>query len=106
MRTIILCGISALLAGCITTQPEAQKSWLRTDGKQISGSVALQQQLETDKIICEGEVQKAKLSHTERRYAANGSEGFAELADYMAKNNSLEKVANGCMASKGYILAR
>lgn len=58
MRTIVLCGISALLAGCVTNQPEVKQVWVRTDGKQMSSSVALQQQFDTDKLICDGEVQK------------------------------------------------
>lgn len=103
MKIFVLLGVSALLAGCVTNQPEVQKQWARTDGKQISASVALQQQFETDKTVCDGEVAKSKLGYRERRYASNGSEGFAELGDYLAKNHQLDTVIKGCMAGRGYV---
>lgn len=93
---------SALLAGCMTTQPEVQQVWMRTDGRPMASSATLQQQFETDKIICDGEVQKASLSHTERPYLRN--DGLNQLIDQMAKDKSLGTVSNGCMASRGYVL--
>jgi len=72
---------------------------VRTDGQSVANNPVLVKQFEVDKIVCEGEMQKANLS---------GSSYCRGLVDCVgtgiARNQSMEVVGKGCMASKGYVL--
>jgi hypothetical protein len=96
-RVLIAAGIAAALFGC-ATQPQVQMVWMRADAQRISGNPALQQQLELDKIACNGEMQKAGLS---------GTQFCRGLADCMVassiRGGQMESVGKGCMADRGYL---
>jgi hypothetical protein len=92
--TVVVRGLACalLLAGCATAPPQ-RMAWQRTDGKVFSN-----EQLQADTAFCDGEVSKAGLSDSARASRNYG------IGDAMFANESLKRVAVGCMAGRGYIL--
>jgi hypothetical protein len=91
MRPIALL-FAAALAGCATTTP---KAWVRADGKPFR-----HEQLELDRTICRGEMQKANLSSTMEPGIVIGPNG-----PYSPRGNAITQVYSGCMAQHGYVEA-
>ena len=82
------------LSGC------AQKmTYLRIDGQRGSTDPVLAQQFEIDRTICSGEMQKANVSGV--TYTGGG---LAGLAAQIERSNAVGQVAQGCMATKGYLM--
>jgi hypothetical protein len=95
MRKAVMIAVVCLV-GCA---PQVKQLWMRTDGQRITGNAALEQQVQIDKTICDGEMQKANLSGTQ--FCRGAIE--CGLADAQ-RAGSLTTVAKGCMAQKGYVM--
>src|SRR6266508_6268252 len=75
--------------------------WVRADGQRLAGDAVLLRQAEMDRTVCLGERQKATLSGvTVTRGGLAGVVAAQERAD------AADQVGAGCMAEKGYVLAR
>lgn len=92
LRVVGLAGALALvLIGCQTTK----SVWMRADGRQASAA-----EFELDQKICEGAV-----AQTDIQGAPQFCRGIAGCAvTGMVRGMELNKVREGCMASKGYVL--
>lgn len=86
------------LAGCATPPPP--KLWVRTDGQQARGNIALEQEFELAKKICAGEAGKATMSAGSNYHRSVLSYGLEEQKRSVATS----AVVDGCMAEKGYVL--
>jgi hypothetical protein len=83
-------ALALAVAGCAVTKGV----FLLSDGRNPTDDPALKAQLEKDLTICNGEAQKANLSASTPNVNTYGR--------YMA----VAQVGRGCMAQKGYVLAR
>jgi hypothetical protein len=90
----ILAAAGAMfLSGC------AQKmAYVRIDGQRAATDPVLAQQFEVDRTICSGEMQKANVSGV----TFSGG-GLAGIAAQVERQNAVGQVAQGCMASRGYL---
>lgn len=90
-------GAIFLVAGCASDAPPSV--WVRTDGQRIGGNSALEQKVDIDKTICNGEMQKAGLSGQQQFGGSLLSQAIVENQ----RGERLDGVAKGCMAEKGYV---
>jgi hypothetical protein len=72
---------------------------VRTDGQSIRENPKLQQALDIDRKVCEGETQKAALSGV-----TIGGGSVGGLAAAIERQESAKTVMIGCMAQRGYVL--
>lgn len=93
--TFILAATVLSLGGCAAPNIVA----VRMDGQPIRGNPVLSQSLDTDRTICQGEMQKANLSGV----TVSGG-GFAGLAAEIERSQNANTVFKGCMAQRGYAL--
>jgi hypothetical protein len=96
VRLAYLPFAALLLVGC------AQNTiYLRADGQVAANDPVLRQQFEMDRTVCRGEMQKADLSGV--TFTGGGLAGAVAAAE---RGQAAGQVAQGCMASKGYVLVR
>ena len=96
MHFSILTVAVVFLAGCAGDAPQLVP--VRLDGQSIGGSPAMVQTYRTDRAICVGEAQKAKLSGST---FYGGSLSGAIVAG-MESEDAARDVLEGCMAQRGY----
>jgi hypothetical protein len=88
-RTIVvLCALTVGAMGCTTSLPQG---WTRVDGRPANAT-----QLEVDKTVCRGEMDKANLSAGRRA---------VEYPEVFGYSEGMMSVYNGCMAQHGYMAA-
>jgi hypothetical protein len=113
--------VAGILAVCCATA-SAQYVWKRIDGRSGKGDPALQAQFQADVAICEAAADResraaeAEESIVERKSTEPPSQGnLGFLTNNPARSSVLGSVASsdaadiamkGCMARRGYILAR
>jgi hypothetical protein len=100
MRKIIAFALTIGLCACASTQPPP-KVLIRTDGRIVTGNPALEQQETLDKTVCNGEAQKASLSAGTNYYGSL----LVHSIEEGRRDQAASGVFEGCMASKGYVLA-
>ena len=97
--------IAIAISSCATV-PEEKLIFIRTDGQQIRGNAALEQQGQIDKTICLGQTQQSALGMPVV-YTGGGLAGALDAAAIQGQRQaSLTDVAKGCMAQKGYVQVR
>ena len=102
MRFPLLLIALFLISGCATV-PQEKLVFIRTDGQQIRGNAALEQQGEIDKTVCVGQTQQSALGMP-IVYTGGGLAGALEAGAISGQRQaSLTDVAKGCMAQKGYV---
>jgi hypothetical protein len=100
MRIVGILVAAAPLLACATAAPPADPFvWVRTDGQGFSDNPAFSQQWDTDRVICEGEMQKANLSGVSICRGAIDC-----IAASAARGESMSTVGRGCMAQRGWVL--
>lgn len=72
---------------------------VRTDGQSIRENQKLQQALDIDRKVCEGETQKASLAGV-----TIGGGSVGGLAAAIERQEAARTVMIGCMAQRGYVL--
>jgi len=88
----------ALLATGCAQQPRL--TVVRLDGQPMLGNPVLTQQLDTDRLICQGEMQKANMSGV-----VIPTGGLVQqTAQEIQRDNAASQVMTGCLAQKGYII--
>lgn len=100
MRVGLVAALGAAVMLCVVScAPQVKQIFIRSDGQSVHTNPALMQQGEIDRAICQGEAQKANMSGT------NFCRGLADCAVAGAvRNEQMQQVGAGCMASRGYIL--
>jgi len=91
--------VAALSLTACAQQPKML--WIRSDGQRTAGDPVLVHQFDMDRTICLGERQKANLSGVT---ITEG--GLAGVAAAQNRAVAADQVGAGCMAEKGYVLAR
>jgi hypothetical protein len=99
MHRLIFAASIFSLSACAAPPPA--KVWVRTDGKVVTGNPALEQQSQLDKTVCRGESEKAGLAAGTNYYGGI----ITHAAEEGRRNQSTSAVFEGCMATKGYVLA-
>jgi hypothetical protein len=91
--TLTMIVAAVICAGC-AQQPK--QVWIRADGEPATAVAA--HQFELDKMMCEGDMQKASMS------GVNFCRGVVDCAfEGAARNQQANIVGKGCMAQKGYV---
>lgn len=96
MRVLTAVAVTISAAGCAIAP---QMAVVRTDGQSIRENPKLQQALDIDRKVCEGETQKANLSGV-----TIGGGSVGALAAAIERQESARTVMIGCMAQRGYVL--
>ena len=98
LKLVLVCTVLGL-SSCASPPPP--KILIRTDGQHVTGNAALEQQVIIDKTVCGGDAQKADLSA--------GTNYYGGIIAHSIENNRRTQEAigvfEGCMASKGYVMA-
>lgn len=87
------------LSSCASPPPP--RVLIRTDGQHVTGNAALEQQVLIDKTVCGGDAQKADLSAGTNYYGGI----IAHSIEENRRGQAAVGVFEGCMASKGYVMA-
>jgi hypothetical protein len=97
MRNLISLVGALALVSCAGQAPAPVKMlWLRADGQD---DPVLARQFETDRTVCMGERRKANVT-----VVPIASGGVAGVIATQERPETVDDVAKGCMAEKGYLL--
>ena len=94
-------AVAGLCAASLTAcaPPPPPMVWVRADGQRIGGHPALEQKVELDKTICNGETQKANMSAV----PVYTTGVLSAIAIQQQRQGMANDIGKGCMAEKGYV---
>jgi hypothetical protein len=105
MKPLLLAAVGAAslaLAGCQTTSQQSQMTWVRIDGQSSINNPKIQQQFQIDRLVCQGETNKAASNMQPVYWRGIAGAVQAQMVENQ-RTDTLKGVAEGCMAEKGYI---